>query len=137
MIDAAGKEDRSRGGILPAVLGFAPADFLAGGFVVGARRTAFDGLATGFERRPDFFCGLDDGFGFRVTGMRKASVQIYQRFERECWCRTNRSLVCVPLRTLAQGCWRDQDSRGPAVRLGESFASTLRATLTSQEFHAV
>jgi hypothetical protein len=58
------------------VLGLTSADFLVVGFFVGAGRTAFDGLATGFERCPAFFFGLDDGFGFRVAGMRRASVQI-------------------------------------------------------------
>jgi hypothetical protein len=73
-------------------LGFAHADSLAGGFFVGAGPTAFVGLATGFERRPAFLWGLDDGFGFRGAGMRRASVQIYQRLERSAGA--GKSLAC-------------------------------------------
>jgi len=65
-MDSGGKAERSRGWILLA-------DFSG-----RAGLAAFEGPAEGLERRASFLAGLSAGFVFPV-GMRRTSVQIYQR----------------------------------------------------------
>jgi arylsulfatase A-like enzyme len=98
VIDSAGKEDKSRGRIFVATLGFAFTDFFAGGSIVRAGRLTFDGLATGFERCPVFFCGLDSDRGFRGVGMRERLFR-FTRFERECraWGKRAPDYATLPL----------------------------------------
>ena len=77
-MDSGGKAEKSRGWILLADLGVAAARFREGDFFGRAGLAAFEGLAEGLERRAGFLAGLSAGFVFPV-GMRRTSVQIYQR----------------------------------------------------------
>jgi hypothetical protein len=77
-MDSGGKAEKSRGWILLADLGVVTTRFPEGDFFGRAGLAAFEGPAEGLERRAGFLAGLGASFVFPV-GMRRTSVQIYQR----------------------------------------------------------